>query len=82
MFISFTVSLSSWKKGAKTTLLARKAKSEVWKSFDHVHNENNEPAGYVKCKICDILLKYVSHDVEKYINDSFLIKCKRAVCGL
>lgn len=39
---------------------ATKAKSEVWKSFDHVHNENNEPVGYVKCKKCDILLKYDS----------------------
>lgn len=27
-------------------------------------------------------MKYVSHDVKKYIKDSFLIKCKRAVCGL
>ena len=26
---------------------ATKAKSEVWKSFDHVHNENNEPVGYI-----------------------------------
>nr|XP_055037248.1 deleted in malignant brain tumors 1 protein-like [Misgurnus anguillicaudatus] len=37
---------------------ASKAKSDVWKSFDHVPNENNEPVGYVKCKKCDILLKY------------------------
>ena len=29
---------------------AKKAKSEVWKTFDHVHNENNEPEDYVKCK--------------------------------
>lgn len=49
---------------------ANKAKSEVWKSFDHVHNENNEPVGYVKRKKCDILLKYDS----KMTGNSSLIR--------
>ena len=26
---------------------ATKAKSEVWKSYVHVYNENNEPVGYI-----------------------------------
>lgn len=33
--------------------LATKAKSEMWKSFDIVHNENNDPVGCVKCKRYD-----------------------------
>lgn len=36
------------------------AKSEVWQHFEHVHNENNDPVGYVKCKKCNVLLKYDS----------------------
>lgn len=27
-----------------------KARSEVWKNFDRVHNENNKPVGYAQCK--------------------------------
>lgn len=39
---------------------AKNARSEVWRNFDHVHNENNDAVGYVKCKKCDALLKYDS----------------------
>lgn len=51
--ILFGLSFRSKCRGGETGPLlvapATKTKSEVWKSFDHLNNENNEPVGYVKC---------------------------------
>lgn len=33
----------------------KRGKSEVWQEFHQVHNEKNEPVGYVQCKACDTL---------------------------
>lgn len=46
-----------WKRASGYYVLvapATKAKSQVWKSLDHVYNENNEPDGSGKCTRCDV----------------------------
>ena len=56
---------------------SKKAKSEAWKSFDHVHNEVDESVGYVKCKKCGVLLKYES----KTTGNSSLIRHAHRSCS-
>lgn len=55
------------------------ARSEVWKHFEHVHNEKNEAVGYVKCKKCDVMLKYDSKTTgNSSLNRHVERSCKRA----
>ena len=40
----------------------RKRKSEVWDCFDIIFQKSDNLAvGFVKCKLCDTVLKYNSH---------------------